>query len=79
MSKDTTVGVFEIRRAKNGWVVTAIESGYDRSSSDYQPRGYHTYLVQSNSPKDMAAVLDQAFKDFPTTDETRHPPARKLP
>ena len=78
MNKDTTIGVFEIRRAKNGWVITAIEAHYSQGN-EWNPRGYHTYLVQSNSPKEMAAVLDQAFKDFPTTEEIHHPPARKLP
>lgn len=71
------INVIEVRKAKNGYVVSAwCERRYD---DNVGPRGYATYVVQSDDPTDVGKAVEQAIRDHAITEDVIIPPARKLP
>lgn len=71
------VGVIEIRKAKNGYVVSAITN---RCFDDnHGPRGYATYVVESDNPEDVGRAVAKAIQDFTITEDVPVLPARGLP
>jgi hypothetical protein len=72
------VNVIEVRKAKNGYVVSAwMNNPYNRDNC--MPRGYATYVVQSDDPLEVGKAVEQAIRDHAITLDVVIPPARELP
>lgn len=72
------INVIEIRRATNGYVVSAwCSHGYRDDNTSV--RGYATYLVEGDDAEKVGAAVVKAILDHDITDEVVIPPARQLP
>lgn len=71
------IDVIEIRKAKNGYVVSAfMERKYQRESLC---QGYATYVVQSDDPVEVGKAVERAIREHAITLDVVIPPARQLP
>lgn len=73
---DQHINVIEIRRAKNGYVISAWMSSVYNDRS--MPRGYATYVC-GEEPEAVAKTVEQAIRDHAITTDVLIPPARELP
>lgn len=75
------INVIEIRRAKNGWVISALMT--DPMSNFGSPAarafGYATYVVESDNPIKVGEAIAQAIADHKISFMSPIPPARELP
>lgn len=70
----SAIEVMEIRKARNGYVITAIQ----QRLGEYSPRGYATYVC-SDDPAEVAKTIEKALRDTPISLEAVIQPARQLP
>lgn len=71
------INVIEVRRAKNGYVVSAFMS--DRMFGPAACAGYATYVIESESPAEVGRVVAKAIEDHAITSDVIIPPAREVP
>lgn len=81
MSENTPpINVVDIRRARNGWVVSCYFSErFPNRGEGPMVRGFVTYLVEGDDPKRIGDVVAQAFQDHPFTNDVELPPGRYVP
>lgn len=78
MTELNPINVIEVRKAKNGYVVSAfMDRGRYADKND--ACGYATYVVQSDDPHEIGKAVEQAIRDYAITLEVVIPPARALP
>jgi hypothetical protein len=71
------INVIEIRKASNGYVISAWMS--DRYRGDHATaRGYATYVC-GDDPAEVAKTIETALREHAITTDVAIPPARELP
>lgn len=71
------INVIEIRKASNGYVISAWMS--DPYRSDHSTaRGYATYICHDD-PAEVAKTVERALREHAITLDVAIPPARQLP
>ena len=71
------INVIEIRKATNGYVISAWCAR--RYIEDHLPRGYATYVVESDDPAAVGKAVERAIADHAITTDVVIPAARELP
>jgi hypothetical protein len=71
------INVIEVRKAANGYVVSAWMS--QPYGMEHSPRGYATYVVESDDPVEVGRAVEKAIKAHAITMDVPVPPARALP
>ncbi len=76
-----TINVIEVRKAKNGFVVSAWmrDPHSFRDDASGRVRGFATYVVQSHDPEEVGKAVAQALAEYAITSDVAIPPARELP
>lgn len=72
------IEVIEVRRAANGYVVSAFFGG-SRFNANVNCKGYATYVSESVDPSEIGRVVAKVLRDHQITAEVVIPPARAVP
>jgi hypothetical protein len=72
------INVIEIRKASNGFVISAWMSDPYRSDRGSMARGYATYVC-GDDPSEVAKTVETALREHAITLDVAIPPARELP
>jgi hypothetical protein len=71
------IEVIEIRKAANGYVVTALSvDAFQRGGGTMVAPGYVTYVVESEDPTAVGAAVAMAIKEHGITQQVAIPIAR---
>lgn len=71
------INVIEIRKASNGYVISAWMSDPYRGDR-MTARGYATYVC-ADDPAEVAKTIEAALREHAITMDVAIPPARELP
>lgn len=73
------IDVIEVRKARNGYVLSAYMRPWGAKREPHMLYGYATYVVASEDPAAVGQAVERALRDFPISNEVPIPPSRELP
>jgi hypothetical protein len=76
MNMEQPINTIEIRKAKNGYVVSCFMARTYEGNGE--ARGYVTYVVQSEDPEEIGRAVAKALQDHAITLDVVIPPARPV-